>query len=151
MEKLKQLRYNIICNLFSPCILLNSAGVWKTNMWYNQGIFKDFHYHSHYHSHFHDHSHKKQCHKSQVRFLWLWYYWIFEYFRKKQVLSHGGQAKTFDRFCRITTAYLGRRSFNLFDRQKKIIKWFVGENGYSGICLITLPLQMWLQHLRKWM
>ena len=40
--ELKQLPYNIICNLFSPCILLNSAGIWKTNMWYNQGIFKDF-------------------------------------------------------------------------------------------------------------
>ena len=51
--------YNITCNLFSPCILLNSAGIWKTNMWYNQGIFKEF----------------------------LEYFWIFQYFCQKQFFT----------------------------------------------------------------
>ena len=51
--------YNIICNLFSSCIMLNSTGIWKTNMWYNQGIFKDF----------------LEC------------CWIFEYFREKSVFT----------------------------------------------------------------
>ena len=92
--ELKQLPYNIICNLFSLCILLNCPGIWKINMWYNKGIFKDF----------------------------LEYCWVFEYFRKKQFLPHGRHAKTSDRFCRITTAYLGRRRFNFFDCQKKRIK-----------------------------
>ena len=104
-------------NLFSLCLLLNSAGIWKTNMWYNQEIFKGF----------------------------LEYYWIFKHFREKQFLPHGRHAKTFDRFCRTTTAYLGRRHFSLSDRQKKRIQQFVGENGYSDIFLITSPLvQMWL-------
>ena len=104
--ELKQLPYNIIY-LFSPCILLNSAGIWKTNMWYNQEIFKYF----------------------------FVYYWIFEYFRVfasfcrmaaiRQILqsNHGIPWLAED----LSIFSIGRRINKIICKRKRVFRYFVNN------------------------